>query len=204
LKLIERAAQLTRVGLERAIREGMVRSSGSADDAVPTSRRTRSDQLQALEHSVAGCVAEADSAASALRNVMRLVCDAEHWESGFYLRHDEAVDSFRFESVYGVAHEEIAALVNRRESAAFVPGIALVGQVWKSGEPCWVENITDANAGFPNEFASQLKIQSALLIPVITEDDTLGVLVFVSRRRQKHDDRIYSNPGRHGPYCSSR
>jgi PAS domain S-box-containing protein len=46
--------------------------------------RKRAEELQALEHAVTRCLAEADSVSDALKAVMRVVCETLGWDCGRY------------------------------------------------------------------------------------------------------------------------
>ena len=56
----------------------------------------RAEQLLRLEHTVARCVTEADSASAALKAVIRAVCEAQDWECGRFFRVDEEAGVLRF------------------------------------------------------------------------------------------------------------
>ena len=155
---------------------------GTARDITAS---VRSDQLLRLEHAVNRSLAEADSVSTALTEVIRAICKAEGWECGRYLRVDEEAGVLRFDESWGVPEPAIQQYLERSHQRsheiAYKPGVGLVGQVWQSGQPLWVADITADARVLRAAFAVDVGIRGGFVFPVRSEGKTIGVLAFNSR-----------------------
>jgi PAS domain S-box-containing protein len=72
----------------------------------------------------------------------------------------------------------------------FVLGEGLLGRVWATGQPAWIENITDEQ-DFPRSTqAASVGLYGALAFPVVLDSDVLGVIECFSDRIQEPDEDL--------------
>ena len=164
---------------------------GTAKDVTDT---RRAQELQSLEHSVAHSIAEAESVTAGMTAVIQAICETESWECGRYLRVDEEVGALRLDVSWGVPERAIQRYLERSgdlsREVAYKPGVGLIGQVWRSGQPLWVADVTKDARVLQTAFTSDVGIRGGFVFPVISEGKTIGVLAFNSRQVREPDERL--------------
>jgi diguanylate cyclase (GGDEF)-like protein/PAS domain S-box-containing protein len=174
------------------------RGDGSVETVVIMVRditeSKRAEQLQSLEHSVARHIAAAESVTAAMTAVIRAICETESWECGRYLRVDEEVGALRLDVSWGVPDPSIQQYIERSSrmshGSVYRPGVGLIGQVWQSGQPLWVADVTKDNRVLQTAFAVDVGIRGGFVFPVKSEGKTIGVLAFNSRQVRNPDERL--------------
>src|SRR5438552_16597639 len=150
---------------------------GTAKDVTDT---RRAQELQSLEHSVAHSIAEAESVTAAMTAVIRAICETESWECGRYFRVDEKAGALRLGESWGVPEPAIQQFLeesNQRSlDVVYKSGVGLVGQVWQSGQPLWVADVTQDVRALQTAFTPDIGIRGGFVFPVMSEGKTIGVL----------------------------
>ena len=152
--------------------------------------RKRAEQMEGLEHGVASILAATNDAATALRAVIRSVCETEDWDCGRYWRLDEKAGVLRCDQSWTIANPGIEAFLAGSRDKVFTPGFGLVGHVLQTGAPLWVPDIgKDPRAGHLSP-AYRIGLRSVCLFPVLFEGKLIGVLAFISRDIREPDHRL--------------
>src|SRR5258706_8916352 len=94
----------------------------------------RAKLLLRLEHRVAGVLAAAEYSASGLIEVIRAVCEAEHWACGRYFQLDEQAQVLRFQDAWCIPEPGFRQFVERSRVLTYAPGEGLFGKVLETGE----------------------------------------------------------------------
>ena len=163
---------------------------GTATIMRDITERKRAEQLLALEHTVARCLADAGDASEALKAVIRAICETENWACGRYLRVDDKAAVLRFGDYWSVPDPVIQGLIEGSRGLTYGLGVALSGTVWQSGQPLWIaDNTKDARAQ-TTVFAVESGMRGAFAFPVKSEGETIGVFVFNSREVREPDTRL--------------
>src|SRR5581483_4535620 len=152
--------------------------------------RKRAEQMQALEHKINRCLAEADSASAALKAAIREVCEAEGWACGRYLRVDDQAGGLRFWESWSVPGPEIERYIADSRQMTYGRGVGLVGEVWQLGTPLWVADITRDARVARKTLAREAGMRGAFVVPVTSAGKTIGVLIFQSRDIRQPDQRL--------------
>jgi PAS domain S-box-containing protein len=152
--------------------------------------RKRGERLLRLEHSISRCLAEADDVPSALKEVMRIICEAKRWGQATFWGVDEAAGVLRFEEFWNVPQSELETYTEGSREAVFAPGVGLVGQVWQSGGPVWVADFGADPRVVQRALARKVGAHGALLFPVVSDGRVMGVFVFLSRKVREPDERL--------------
>src|SRR5690349_20335204 len=150
----------------------------------------RAEQLLRLEHTVARCVTEADSASAALKAVIRAVCEAQDWECGRFFRVDEDAGVLRFSESWAKPGPQFKLYVERSRDVTYKPGIGIAGKVWQSGEPMWVSDVTQDARTAQKKIAVEAGMHGAFVFPVNSEGKMIGVLAFNSRDIREPDEGL--------------
>jgi PAS domain S-box-containing protein len=148
------------------------------------------ERLLRLEYDVARCLADSNETSTALRAVIRAVCDAQHWDCGQYYRLDSAADELRLEESWGRNGARVEQFMERSRGAVIRPGAGLAGRVCQSGEPLWaLSGSKDARTSL-TAVAHEAGMDGAFVFPVLAEGDTIGVLAFASGIVREPDHRL--------------
>ncbi len=170
------------------------RFSGYRGISKDVTERKRAEELQSLEHSVARRIAAAESVTAAMTAVIRAICETERWECGRYFRVDERAGALRFNESWGVPEPAIQQFLERSNQRSldivYKPGVGLMGQVWQSGQPLWVADVTKDARALQTAFTVDVGIRGGFVFPVISEGKTIGVLAFNSRQVREPDERL--------------
>jgi diguanylate cyclase (GGDEF)-like protein/PAS domain S-box-containing protein len=150
----------------------------------------RAEQLLALEHAVARCLAEAETLDAALEGVIRAVCEAQHWEHGAYWRHDTAADAMCFAHAWHVPGEDLAHYTEGLRSVGFARGTGLVGLAWQSGEAVWVPDFGRDPRVLQKDLPREISLRGLFAFPVVADATIIGVLGFFSRLVAEPDERL--------------
>ncbi len=170
--------------------DGAGRFQGYRGIAKDVTASKRAELLLKLEHSVARCLAEADTAGEALQAVLRAICETEGWDTGRYFRVDEQAGVLRFSESWALPHLAAQKFIEGSRDVVFRPGVGLSGMAWQSGQPVWSDDTaTDprvAQAGLSRAAGSH----GAFIFPVISDGKTLGVAAFSSGKVREPDERL--------------
>ena len=149
----------------------------------------RTDQLLRLEHAVARCLSEAESASAALKAVIRAICETQGWECGRYFGLDEKGGAVVFKEYWHVPKAALEIFIAKSRDLTYAPGAGLVGGVLQTGQPLWVIDLakdTRTKAGI----ARDAGMHGAFLFPAMSEGKAIGVLVFHSREVRDPEERL--------------
>jgi diguanylate cyclase (GGDEF)-like protein/PAS domain S-box-containing protein len=154
--------------------------------------RKRDEQLQRLEHRVTRCLAEAQSAAAGIGEVLRAICETLSWECGRYFEADEHAGVLRYGAAWGTAQPAVEKFLTASRALTYRRGEGLSGSVWQSGEPLWVADVNaDPRASGSSRRSTGAALQGgSFVFPVISRGTTLGVMSFSSADAKPPDERL--------------
>ena len=150
---------------------------------------TRAEQLLRLEHMVARCLSESDSASAALKAVIRATCETQSWECGRYFGWDDKAGALVFNEFWHVPNAALEVFIEKSRELTYAPGAGLVGRVLQSGQPLWVTDLAKdarAKAGI----ARDAGMHGTFLFAVASGGKPIGVLVFHSREVREPESRL--------------
>jgi len=157
--------------------------------------RKREERLLALEHEVTRRLALAPSAAEGLRAVIRAICEAQGWDYGRYWKLDEAAGVLRFGAAWCIPDPEIERYLEESRGLTFAPGVAIVGEVLRTGEPVLVADLSKDGRLQQQALAERAGLRGACNFAVNAEGRTVGVLALVGRIAREDDPRLLSAMG---------
>src|SRR5438046_1534285 len=162
----------------------------AVSEAAARAERRREEQLLALEHTVVRHIASADSASIGLKAIIRAICESEGWDVGRYFRADEKAGVLRFSQAWSPAGSDIERFIEKSRDIRYAPGVGPAGQVWQSGQPLWVADITRDSRIEEAGLARNAGLHGGFVFPVNAEGKTIGVLAFDSREVREPEDRL--------------
>ena len=158
--------------------------------AKDVTQSRRADQLLALEHGVNRCLAEAEHVGTALRSVIRVICETEGWECGQYWRRDDA-GTLRFGEYWCVPGSRYERFIERSRDVVFAPGVGLIGTVLQSGTPLWVADVSEDPRLLRSALVQEIGSHGAFVFPPVNlQGKIIGVLAFSSSQIRQPDERL--------------
>jgi len=153
-------------------------------------KRTEAERNLLLNVTVA--VSEAEDLHSALRTVLRKVCDATRWSLGEVWLPRTDGSCLECSPAWYSCVEGLEKFRQASEGLTFPPGVGLPGRVWSSKRPAWIYDVT-ADTNFPRApFAREAGLKAALGIPVLAGDEVLAVMDFFLLELREEDERFVS------------
>ncbi|MGH8649107.1 MAG: putative bifunctional diguanylate cyclase/phosphodiesterase, partial [Burkholderiales bacterium] len=148
------------------------------------------EQLRALEHAVTRSLAEAENVSTALKAVIRTVCESLGWECGRYWQVDEPAGVLRVGESWSVQDAAVERFIAAKHETEIQPGVGLAGRAWQSGEPTWVSDINDDARALRSAVALKTGMLGAFHFPVKESGKIIGILAFNSRHAREPDERL--------------
>jgi diguanylate cyclase (GGDEF)-like protein/PAS domain S-box-containing protein len=154
--------------------------------------RKREEQLRTLGLTVAALIAHADSSTTAIRAVMRAICESEGWECARYQRIEPGGELMRQVEEWGIDDPAVQRFLERGRSIEHRRGLGLTGVVWQSGEPLWVADASEDARALLRGMTPELSLRGAFHFPVKSDGKLVAILSFNSRERREPDERLLS------------
>ena len=152
------------------------------------SERARGEQLRNLRLAVTQQLAKAGDAASAGREVVRVVCEHLGWDYGAFWWVERAAGKLRCHATWASSQTEAFDRASRARE--FRRGEGLPGRVWERAQATWLEDV-QADANFPRAAAAAAAgLRSAFACPISVGGEAIGVLEFFTRRLQEPDAEL--------------
>ncbi len=154
----------------------------------------REEMLLRLEHAVTRCLAEADTAATALIGVLQATCETQNWECGRYFSWDSKTSQLALAESWHVGTPDLERFVAESRQLRYRPGEGLIGRAYEKGEPLWVVDLaTDPRlrAGL----ARQAGMHGAFFFCAHSGGKPLGVFAFHTRKLREPDERLLRTVG---------
>jgi len=170
--------------------DGKQRFKGYRGIGKDITESMRAEQLLRLEHMVARCLSESDSAAAALKAVIRAICETQGWQCGRYFRVDNEAGVLRFTEFWSVPDAMVERFIEGSRDVVFAQGVGLTGWVWQSEQPLWVADLSKDPRVHSKGLHRDASTRGAFVFPVMVEGKTVGVLNFNSREVREPDDRL--------------
>jgi len=152
--------------------------------------RKREERLVALEHAVTRYLAEAKTKSSALRAVMRAICESENWDCARYFHVDEMAGGIRCEETWSSGDGPLARFAESSRGVTLARGQGLVGHVWQSGEATWISDVSQDPRRADTTRVREAGAHGSLIFPVTFESRVLGVLAVSSGTVRRPDERL--------------
>jgi len=135
-------------------------------------------------------IGEAENVETALTSALRLVCENTGWEVGEVWEPSPESNHLKLGEPYYSQIGSIESFRNISHLIKFAPGVGLPGQVWESGKPVWIRDVT-ADAHFERaDFAEETGLKTAIGIPIMANGATTAVMVFFMKKMRREDERM--------------
>ena len=153
-------------------------------------KRKESEEQLSLLQTITREVAAASDLSSALKIVLRQVCEKTGWALG----QAWVPNRDKFCLVCGAdwfcGEGDLKHFRAVSEEIRFEPGVGLPGRVWKSKQPAWIEDVTK-DPNFPRTTAAKAAgLKTAVGIPILSGDEVIAVIEFFLRESRSENERL--------------
>ncbi|MBG0831998.1 PAS domain S-box protein [Planomonospora sp. ID67723] len=150
----------------------------------------RAQVLRDAQHAVARALAEASGSEQAVTGAVAAVTQALGWTYGEYwqVAHEQQVMTRT--SSWHLPDRDLEPFVGE-QSAVVRRGQGLPGMVWDRGQAEWICDLqADARSFRLKQAALQAGLRAAIALPVRSDRQVLGVLIFCADTVQQADDEL--------------
>jgi diguanylate cyclase (GGDEF)-like protein/PAS domain S-box-containing protein len=140
-----------------------------------------------FERQINRILLDADSPEAALVEAMRAVCETLGWDCGQYWRLDEADGVLRIHAAWSVDDARVRAALREALTVTCGPGEDLAGEVLRTAQPLWVADLRRDPRFLRQHLCAVTGWNSALLVPVVSQERVIGVLDFTAQFIAKPD-----------------
>jgi diguanylate cyclase (GGDEF)-like protein/PAS domain S-box-containing protein len=170
-------------------------ATGSVSKVVLVSRdiseRKRAEQRERMEHAVTRVLAESETLAEAIPKIVQTICETLNWDCGARWSLDEQQNAICCVETWSIPNEAVAEFTAEVRKVTLQPTHhGLVRQVWVSGAPKWIPDVS-RDEGFQRaQLAAKAGLHGAFAFPILAGNVTLGVLEFFSREIRNSDPSL--------------
>ena len=152
--------------------------------------QTQSEEQLDLLQTITMEVAAASDFASALKIVLREVCEKTGWVLGNAWVRNSDIEVLDLAATWYCGDGELKSFKVASETSHFESGVGLPGRVWKSKQPAWVEDVTN-DANFPRSVAARTAhLKTGVGIPIISRGKLIAVLEFFMRESRSKNEQL--------------
>jgi PAS domain S-box-containing protein len=144
-------------------------------------------QRREVQYAIAGILAEASTLEDTAAQILQTICEGLEWDLGAMWCVDGQQNVLRCVGVWKRPGVEAPEFERKTRQTLFQPGIGLPGRVWASGEPAWIEDVTE-DSNFPRApLAIAEGLHGAFAVPISLPAKVLGVIEFFSHEIRQPD-----------------
>ena len=154
-------------------------------------RKKAEDQLKVLLET-SQAINESPDIDSALASVLQLISCAIDWDFAEAWLPSESGNILETSCAWYSSDTNLAEFRRETEKITFAPNQGLPGRIWLSGQPEWIEDISQCEEAtfLRTEIAAKVGLKAAFAIPVVAENKVLVVLVFFNRDVRTKNQRL--------------
>jgi two-component system cell cycle sensor histidine kinase/response regulator CckA len=171
-------------------RDEQERLVGSVGVLVDITDRKRAEEEARLLQALALAIGEAPDLESALRVVLRRVCETTGWVLGQAWLPDGDGKALLCCPAWYAQAADLGRFREESERITVRRGQELPGLAWESRGPIWVGDLATASAFSRAETAAEARLRSGMAVPILNGDDVVGVLEFLTLRQRDEDERL--------------
>lgn len=164
--------------------------------------RKRAEGRQAMEHAVTRVLANAETLAEAISEIVRTICETMSWDCGACWQWDKEAGLLRCVQSWGIDTPEIQQFISANVNGIIKPGLkaeGLVRRTFISGKPVWMADVTsDGGLMTRKNIVIKAGLHGAFGFPLLLGSEVLGVMEFFHRDAREPDaslDKIAQSIG---------
>ncbi len=155
-----------------------------------TERKRSEEEAQLLQTIALTMGEEMSDLNSALEVVLRKVCETTGWLVGEAWLPSGDNTCIEFSGAGYTREPALDAFVESNRQLRFTADQPIVGTVWSTKKPLWVEDISDEKRSPRWQQARDAGLKSVMGIPVLAGQTVVAVLAFLMRESRPEDQRL--------------
>jgi len=154
--------------------------------------RKRAERRAQMEHTVNRVLAEAESVADALPQVLRAIGEAGGWVYGARWELDKPTNLLRCAETWCVKSPMVEGFLAYSRVRTQTPGASSgpIHQVWASNAPVWIEDIALSGGTRRAPEALKAGLRSVFAFPIMVGDGFYGVVEFFGHEPSEPDQDL--------------
>jgi diguanylate cyclase (GGDEF)-like protein/PAS domain S-box-containing protein len=156
--------------------------------------RKQAEERQAMEHAITRVLANAETLAEAISEIIRTICETMDWHCGSCWQWDKEAGLLRCVESWGIDAPAIREFISASANGVIQPGRkveGLVRRVFISGKPVWMSDVTGAGGlATRRQMAIKAGLHGAFGFPLLLGSEVLGVMEFFHRDTRQPDDML--------------
>ena len=153
-------------------------------------KRKESEEQLSLLQMITRELAAADDLSSALKVVLRQVCEKTGWALGLAWVPNKDGSVLVCDSHWFCDEDDLQEFQVTSEAIHFKPGVGLPGRVWESKQPAWIEDVRQ-DPNFPRTTAAKsIGLKTAVGIPILSGDKLIAVIEFFMRESRAENEQL--------------
>src|SRR2546429_418343 len=159
--------------------------------AMVDPERKRAEQRERMEHAVTRVLAESETLAEAIPKIVQTICETLNWDCGARWSMDERKKAIACVETWSIPEKAFADFITEVREMTFQPTHrGLVRQVWMSGTPHWIPDVSRDEGFQRQQLAAKAGLHGAFAFPILAGNVTLAVLEFFSREIRNPDPSL--------------
>jgi PAS domain S-box-containing protein len=147
-------------------------------------------QRLVVQYAVANILSSATTLAECTPKILEAVGDTLNWDYGGLWISSWNNKTLACVATWQKPNVNLSQFDALSQQIVFAPGIGLPGQIWTTGQPLWLTDLTKV-ANFPRmQVAMAEGLRSGFGFPLSLGDKVLGVIEFFSRKPRPHDEEL--------------
>jgi two-component system cell cycle sensor histidine kinase/response regulator CckA len=154
--------------------------------------RRRAERRLASQYAVTRVLSEAVRLEEAVPKIIQAVGESLEWDLGVFWRLDKQSGALRCLDYWQAASLVADEFIAQMQTQTFKPGVGLPGQIWESGQPVWITDVTLDPAFVRAELAAKTGLHGAFGFPIRIGGEIEGVIEFFSHQVHEPDSELLS------------
>jgi PAS domain S-box-containing protein len=172
-----------------AIKDSAGRLIGASTIARDITARRQAERRAAVQYATTRVLAEAATLPEASLKILQVICESLGWDLGELWEVDRRAKVLQCVALWHAPSVAVSEFERLTRQTVFAAGVGVPGTVWTSGTPTWITDVIHDATFVRTPVAATAGLRSAVASPIRLGDQTLGVMVFLSRniRQPDHD-----------------
>lgn len=140
----------------------------------------RAERRALAQYTAAGLLAASPDLGTAVPKLLRVVGENLGWDAGGLWTVDRNAGVLHCVAFWSGPNAEASAFERDSRGRSIAPGEGLLGRVWVTGEPSWVEDVAQEASFSRASQAASMGLSGASVLPIRIGEEVLGVLEYFS------------------------
>ncbi len=145
------------------------------------SEQKQAEMRQRVLYATTRALAESATLAEAAPKILQGLCEKTGWSLGELWVVDPEARVLRYLATGRLPGIHATEFTARAAQVTFARGVGLPGRVWATGEPLWMNDVTQDASFVRGQPARRAGLHAAFAFPILLGEEVHGVMAFYSR-----------------------